>query len=64
MSSEDQKHLFQKFYRIQNDETKNIVGTGLGLWIVRELARKMNGDITVESIKGVGSHFSVRVPLA
>ena len=64
MSSEDQKNLFQKFYRIQNSETKNIVGTGLGLWIVRELARKMRGDITVESIKGVGSHFSVRIPLA
>ncbi len=64
MSSEDQKNLFQKFYRIQNEETKNIVGTGLGLWIVRELARKMKGDITVESIKGVGSHFSVRIPLA
>lgn len=64
MSAEDRTHLFQKFYRIQNDQTKGIVGTGLGLWIVRELARKMNGDITVESIKGVGSHFSMHIPLA
>ncbi len=64
ISAEDQAKLFQKFSRIYNEETKDVIGTGLGLWIARELARKMGGDITVESIRGVGSHFTLSVPLA
>jgi signal transduction histidine kinase len=63
ISSEEQKNLFQKFYRIKNEETKNIIGTGLGLWITRELARKMNGDIAVESMTGAGSRFTLSLPL-
>lgn len=62
ISAENLAKLFQKFSRIYNDETKTISGTGLGLWISRELARKMGGDITVESIQGVGSHFTLRLP--
>jgi len=64
ISAEEIENLFEKFYRIKNTETANVVGTGLGLWIARGLARKMNGDITVESIKGVGSHFTFHLPLA
>lgn len=64
ISSEDQARLFQKFNRIQNENTKGIIGTGLGLWITLELARKMNGNITVESIEGVGSHFTLHLPIA
>ncbi|MFZ2226251.1 MAG: HAMP domain-containing sensor histidine kinase [Candidatus Moraniibacteriota bacterium] len=64
ISPEEQAKLFQKFYRIQTDETKNIVGTGLGLWITRELARKMDGDITLESMSGVGSRFTLHLPVA
>ncbi|MFZ2192993.1 MAG: HAMP domain-containing sensor histidine kinase [Candidatus Moraniibacteriota bacterium] len=63
ISPEEQAKLFQKFYRIQTDETKNIIGTGLGLWITRELARKMNGDITLESMSGVGSRFTLHLPI-
>lgn len=63
ISAEDQQRLFQKFSRIQNDKTRNIVGTGLGLWITLELARRMKGVITVESIEGVGSHFTLHLPL-
>jgi len=58
MTEEEKKHLFEKFYRIQNEETKNIPGTGLGLFIVKTLIRKMNGDIWVESKRGEGSTFS------
>lgn len=64
ISAEDQKKLFQKFSRIQNNQTKSIMGTGLGLWITQELALRMEGVITVESIPGVGSHFTLRIPLA
>jgi signal transduction histidine kinase len=64
ISAEDQKKLFQKFMRIQTQQNKDIVGTGLGLWITFELAQKMGGMITVESIEGVGSHFTVSLPIA
>jgi signal transduction histidine kinase len=62
MSAEDQARLFEKFYRIKNDRTKDIVGTGLGLWITSELIHRMKGKITVESIEGVGSHFTIHLP--
>jgi len=64
MSAESQANLFQKFYRIQNEQTKNVTGTGLGLWITREIVKKMDGSISVESIEGVGSHFTVHFPIA
>jgi signal transduction histidine kinase len=64
ISAEDQKKLFQKFSRVYNEETKMVGGTGLGLWISRELVQKMGGDIEVESIRGVGSHFTVNLPSA
>ncbi|QQS60951.1 MAG: HAMP domain-containing histidine kinase [Candidatus Moraniibacteriota bacterium] len=63
ISSEDQKKLFLKFSRIQNGKTQGIKGTGLGLWITQELAQKMNAHISLESIEGVGSHFSICFPL-
>ncbi|NLC31156.1 MAG: HAMP domain-containing histidine kinase, partial [Candidatus Moranbacteria bacterium] len=63
ISSEDQANLFGKFYRIQNDKTKSITGTGLGLWITMEIVKRMKGRITVESIEGVGSHFTVYLPM-
>jgi signal transduction histidine kinase len=61
ISAENLKNLFAKFYRIKNDKTISIAGTGLGLWISREIARKMDGDINVESIEGVGSHFILKL---
>jgi signal transduction histidine kinase len=64
ISAEDQANLFKKFNRIQNEKTKNIIGTGLGLWITMEIIKKMDGNITVESIEGVGSHFMIHLPVA
>jgi signal transduction histidine kinase len=64
ISSEDQANLFNKFHRIQNEKTKNIIGTGLGLWITMEIVKRMKGRITIESIEGVGSHFTVHLPVA
>ncbi|PIZ00123.1 hypothetical protein COY62_04225 [bacterium (Candidatus Howlettbacteria) CG_4_10_14_0_8_um_filter_40_9] len=58
MSKSEREHLFEKFYRIRTDETKEISGTGLGLFIVKALIKKMNGDIWVDSEKGKGTTFS------
>ncbi len=64
ISKEAQKKLFEKFYRVQTEETRNITGTGLGLFIVKELVEKMNGTIWVESEEGKGSIFSFSLPAA
>ncbi|MCX6764210.1 MAG: HAMP domain-containing sensor histidine kinase [Candidatus Nealsonbacteria bacterium] len=63
ISSEDQSNIFQKFYRIKNKYTMDIIGTGLGLWITFEIIKRMQGKITLESIEGVGSHFTVHLPI-
>ncbi|MFH1455232.1 MAG: HAMP domain-containing sensor histidine kinase [bacterium] len=63
MSAEEQEKLFEKFYRIKTKETEDIRGTGLGLWITAQIVKEMKGKITVESIKGVGSHFIVSFPI-
>lgn len=63
MTEEERKQLFEKFYRIRNEETKNTRGTGLGLWITAQMIKEMGGNISVESIKGVGSHFIVSFPI-
>ncbi len=62
MSAEEQKGLFQKFYRIRSRDTEDITGTGLGLWITLKLLEAMNGEISVESIKGVGTHVILTFP--
>jgi|GEM_PF-387149 len=55
--------LFDKFSRIYNTKTKNVPGTGLGLWITKKLTEKMGGKIFVESIENTGTQFSVVFPL-
>lgn len=59
MAPEDRKRLFEQFYRIQNEKTMDIPGTGLGLWITRELVHRMNGEIYADSMEGVGSQFTI-----
>lgn len=60
--AEDIPHLFQKFYRVENKDTHNIGGTGLGLYLSRRLTELMNGRIWVESIRHQGSTFYVELP--
>ena len=55
--------IFQRFYRIKNDKTRFLVGTGLGLPIVKNIVDSMNGYIEVESEVGKGSTFTVILPL-
>lgn len=58
MSEKQMKKLFTKFYRVQTDVTAKIEGTGLGLFICKEIIERMNGEIWVESEEGKGSVFS------
>lgn len=60
MSEEELQKLFTKFWRGHPD----IEGTGLGLWITKQLVTRMGGELRVESKKGEGSTFSVRLPIA
>lgn len=64
ISKESQNKLFQKFFRIKKEETREVQGTGLGLWIIKQLIEKMNGRIRVESEEGKGSTFSFSLPIA
>ena len=61
MSKEEADKLFNDFVRIKNDKTKNILGSGLGLSIVKKLAMLYGGDAIVESEPDVGSTFKVRL---
>lgn len=60
--TEDLGHLFQKFYRVDNKNTREIGGTGLGLYLSRRLAEIMGGRIWVESNYGHGSTFFLELP--
>jgi len=64
ISPEAQKGLFQKFYRVKNEKTESIQGTGLGLWITKQIVEMMGGDIFLESIEGKGTQVTVVLPLA
>lgn len=61
IAAEDQERIFEKFQRLGGAEHQ---GTGLGLAIARELAKLHGGSLTVQSTLGLGSTFSLRIPLA
>ena len=59
-----QERIFEKFYRLDPNMTQGVGGTGLGLYICRELVDAMNGEIWVESVPGEGAAFSFELPIA
>lgn len=63
MSPEFLEKIFVPFERVHNEITSKIEGTGLGMSIVKNLVERMEGEILVESEEGVGSCFTVRIPL-
>ena len=63
MTKEDLSRLFQKFTQVSIDPAKRKLGTGLGLFITKELCERMNGQIKVFSKEGKGSCFIFCIPL-
>jgi signal transduction histidine kinase len=61
---EELPNLFRKFYRIKNEASRHISGTGLGLYIVKQMVEAHSGRIWVDSKLGEGSMFSFTLPLA
>ena len=60
----EHRRIFEKFYRLDPGMTRGIGGTGLGLYICRELVRRMDGKIWVDSKPDEGSTFVVELPAA
>jgi two-component system sensor histidine kinase VicK len=54
--------IFERFHRLDPNQTRGIGGTGLGLYIARELVRRMGGRIWAESERGHGAAFSFELP--
>jgi len=62
ISTEDAAHIFQKFYRVDNSQTRQIGGTGLGLYLVKQRVEALHGRVWLESAFGQGSTFFVSLP--
>jgi signal transduction histidine kinase len=62
ISKVDREKIFEKFYRVHDNEGKKIPGSGIGLTLVREIAQAHNGHAHVHSRLGVGSTFEILLP--
>lgn len=63
IGSEDRQRLFKKFARLDNKLTREVGGTGLGLYIAQSLARRNGGEVMLEHSTSKGSIFSLKLPL-
>jgi len=61
--ADERDRIFEKFYRLDPQQTQGVGGSGLGLYICRELVERMDGRLRVESEPGKGSRFTVELPL-
>jgi two-component system sensor histidine kinase SenX3 len=64
IAPEEQERIFEKFQRAADPEVQNETGTGIGLTTAREIVRRHGGDIELMSVKGEGSTFVVKIPIA
>ena len=62
IAPDDLKHVFQKFYRADNSQTRTVGGTGLGLYIVKQRIEAIGGKVWAESSFGEGSTFYLSFP--
>jgi PAS domain S-box-containing protein len=63
ISPENAERIFEPFWQVQQSATRQAGGTGLGLSVARRLSRLLGGDITLETKPGIGSRFTVTLPL-
>ena len=63
IAPEEQGRILERFYRVSNSENRHIPGTGLGLTLVAHIAKAHDGELEVESAPGLGSTFTIRLPL-
>ena len=62
LNAEDLRKIFNKFYRVENEETRSKKGTGLGLFLVKEIIEAHDGNISAYSKPGKGLEFKIELP--
>jgi len=64
IAHDEQRRIFERFYRAENARARNVRGSGIGLALVKHIAEAHGGRVEVESAPGRGSTFTVYIPAA